>query len=48
VASALAETTSQLGKRSRQGLGPVKLLGGLALLTVAGVALGFLLAKRKR
>ncbi|HEY7636398.1 MAG TPA: hypothetical protein VH763_12670 [Gemmatimonadales bacterium] len=48
VASALAETTSQMGKRARRGLGPVKLIGGLALLTVAGVALGFLLAKRKR
>ena len=48
VAAALAETTTQLGKRSKQGLGPVRLVGGLALLTVAGVALGFLLAKRKR
>jgi hypothetical protein len=48
VTSALAETTTQLRKRSRRGLGPVELLGGLALLTVAGVALGFLLAKRKR
>jgi hypothetical protein len=48
VSAALAETSSQLGKRTRQGTGPVKLLGGLALLTVAGVALGFLLAKRKR
>jgi hypothetical protein len=48
VTSALAETTTQLGKRSSRKLGPVKLVGGLALLTVAGVALGFLLAKRKR
>jgi hypothetical protein len=48
VASALAETSTQLGKRSRRGIGPAKLVGGLALLTVAGVALGFLLAKRKR
>ena len=48
VASALAETSSQLGRRSRRSLGPAKLIGGLALLTVAGVALGFLLAKRKK
>jgi hypothetical protein len=48
VASALAETSTQLGRRARRGLGPAKVVGGLALLTVASVALGFLLARRKR
>jgi hypothetical protein len=49
VAAALATTSSEL--TARQAGGPIRVsrvLGSVALLGVAAVALGFLLARRKR